>query len=758
MNIKEKALKTIGKGMGFNVVNLDKTNFGGNEFFGSGEVDGTQFKGVYTDAFWLSPPYGRPRDIDYNRLEAIEDSAWVRMCIQHITDSVASAKWNIVPVAKGEEVGGNVLDEVKDFFSSKTWKESFKRGIKMAIPDVLQYDCGVMIKAFPLRSYGEDKTYKSKGEKPVQMYVRDGRSFLKDVDLYGVLKEFWQYSWINPHGIPIKFDPEEIIYMQQSPQSRNPYGISNLEIVEEIIQYMMDSTLAQSKYWKNGMFIGGQIDMPDVKDLNELKRYQAYYEAKLRGARKFGKWLITGGGATVKTIPFTPQQMQWVDSQKWFAKIVFGIFKVTPSELGFTEDLNRATGIQQQNIHKSKAIKPILEMVEDHLNREVVWKHFNEKVMFQYERELDLEDSGKQVDIDVKHIDSGLRSVNEVRDRDGLEKWDEKYDKPKDDQEGMMEEGGFEEREDEMDWSSLFEQSSLIDFSKKPIWIKDASQAPKGAKIIHGKKGGLYYEDGGQGKEKKQEEPKDGMSEVEEFSKGLVDLNDGELEKQSSDLIEKNLEIFKGWYGGGTFMFHLDSALTETFGMPEESARIIGKGSEPKEYDSKALVQSYLITQEILGRKYPDGKVTLYRGTDGRGYEQIKDKKVGESSFLEDYNVSSWTEQKETAEGYANRHDEAEEVGGAAFVSEIPIKQIFNITAHSGKEHGLGDQGLGEFIIMGAKREGKIHTKYDPYDVISEKEQEKRNIIFEEEAERDAKERSAYHRELREKREKENAK
>lgn len=417
------------------------------------ESDGVKRKAVYTDAFWLAPPYGRPRDIDYERLEPLEKNAWIRMCVQHIVDSIAGAEFNIVPRKKGKEVSEAVLDEARDFFEGD-WQEDWKTNLRMMLPDLLHYDCGVTIKAFPLISYDEDGALKDKAvdkTKPVELYSRDGRSFMKDTGLAGRLRQYWQYSWINPQGRPIRFSPDEIMYYQMNPSSRSPYGTANLEVIEFIVDYMIDSAMAQSKYWKNGMFIGGQIDLPEIKELDELKRQQAYYEAKLRGPKKMGKWLVTGGGATIKSIPFTPQQMQWVESQKWFAKIIFGIYRITPSELGFTDEINRATGIQQMEIHKSKAIRPVLTLIEDMMNRQIIWKHFSKDIKFEYVMELSLDDKGKQTDIDVKRLDKGLDSVNELRDRDGLEKWDnEKWDKPTGDEEEQQEE------EEDFDWDSYF--------------------------------------------------------------------------------------------------------------------------------------------------------------------------------------------------------------------------------------------------------------------------------------------------------------
>ena len=436
-------------------VNNYQSPWGGTDWWGmDGTVDetGVKKKGVYTAAFWLSPPYGRPRDIDYQRLERLEKSVWVRMCVQHIVDSVAGAEWEIVPRIKGTDVSDESMAEVQKFFDADSWAEGFPVVLKQMLPDMLQYDAGVLLKAFAEKDFDSGQLKEGEDVVPLELYARDGRSFLKDADLFGNLKQYWQYSWINPQGKPIQFSPDEVMYLQQYPVSREPYGMSTLEIIEEILDYLSQSTVAQSKYWTNGMFIGGQIDMPEVKDLDELKRYQAYFEAKLRGPRKFGKWLVTGGGTKVQSLPFTPQQMQWIDSQKWFTKIVFAVFKVAPSELGFTEDLNRATGIQQMEIHKSKAIRPVLTLLENAFNRQIVWKYFDEELKFQYVQNLSLDEKAKQADIDTKRLADGLDSVNELRDRDGLEKWDDpKYDMPIGDGSDDFDSG----EDEEFDWDAL---------------------------------------------------------------------------------------------------------------------------------------------------------------------------------------------------------------------------------------------------------------------------------------------------------------
>jgi len=458
MNLREKILQKASGAMGINMYRFDSMQTAGGAWWDSGDEDGIKRKGVYTDAFWLAPPYGRPRDIDYDRLEAIEKSVWVRMCVQHIVDRIAGADWNIVPMEKGNKVPQDHIDKPKEFFNSRLWDKPLSHVIRMLLPDAIQYDAGVILKSYPVIAYEKENwRLKSTQLPPLQLYARDGRSFMMDTNLFGQVKTYWQYSWINPQGKPIEFSPDEIIYFQKSPMSRGPYGIAALEIIEEIIDYMIDSTLAQSKYWKNGLFVGGQIDLPDVRDLDELKRQQAYFEAKLRGPRKYNKWIVTGGGAKVQSMPFTSQQMQFIDSQKWFAKMVFAVFELTPSELGFTEDLNKATGIQQMEIHKSAGIRPWLKLIEDMFNRHVVWSDFTDDVRFEFVNTLDLADKNVQTDIDIARLGAGLDSVNELRLRDGLDAWDDdKYDLPTGDAESP-EEDLDQDEDDDMGWESMFD-------------------------------------------------------------------------------------------------------------------------------------------------------------------------------------------------------------------------------------------------------------------------------------------------------------
>ena len=382
-------------------------------------------KGTYTTDFWWNPPWGRPRSIDYPELEEYEHNVYVQMVVNHIVDSIVKTDWDIVSYEEEKEPPEAIVKEVTDFFASKKWQESWKSGLRRMLPDLLLYDCGVLIKVFAKKDYDDEGNLKNKEAKPVEIMSRDGRSFLKDQTLYGTIKQYFQYTWMGIQGKPIAFDVDEIVYLQMRLQSRSPYGVSNLEVIKSVVDYLTSSINANRKYWENGFFPGGHLDHPDIVDIDELKKRAQLYKEQLKGEGNYNKWLITSGGVKVTPLQFTNQQMSWLQSSEYFARIVFAIFKVPGSELGFTEGQNRSTGIQQSQIYKSKGVQNVLDLLEDYINRDIIWKHFSEDVKFVFDRSLDLQDETIRTNIDKINVDTGLRTINEIRNRDGLEEFDD---------------------------------------------------------------------------------------------------------------------------------------------------------------------------------------------------------------------------------------------------------------------------------------------------------------------------------------------
>lgn len=399
-------------------------------YYNEGKNNRGMFKGVLTEEFWWNPPYGHPRDLDFEVLKIFENNEWVQICIDGISDGVTSARWDIVPAVEGEEVDEVEKKECEDFFNGVEAECNIEEVLTKMLPELICYDSGAVAQVYPVTAYDEDGRLID-GIKPVALNALDGRSILVETHPVGGQRtQYYQYSWMSPISLPTKFELRELMYFQLRPSSRGPYGTSKLEKIKNAVNFLVDSTEGASKLWENALMMGGQIDHPNVKSEDELRRLSAYYREQFQGVKNKGKFLVTGEGTTVTQFQYSPDHMQWLDGQKWFGKIVMSIFKITPSEVGFTEDLNRATGIQQMNIHKSRAIKPILRVIQNKLNREIMWANWP-SLKFQYKDVLDLDDTMKQSQIDQINTVIGKVTINELRERDGLDKFeDEKFNSP----------------------------------------------------------------------------------------------------------------------------------------------------------------------------------------------------------------------------------------------------------------------------------------------------------------------------------------
>ena len=402
------------------------------------DADDRSKKAVITTAEWVSNPmFGSPRRINFDELEEYEYDITVQAATNYIVDSVATCEWDIIRdedmVEDDEEVDNA---DAKKFFESKEWDESFdivRRGI---VADTLLYDSGVLVLTFPEYCYDENKTLIKTDVVPLQLRARDGRSFIKQVDIHGDIMRYWQYSFLHTAAKPVEFDKEEIIYIQERPSTRSPYGTSKLEVVKNVADLMMATQVGHRSEQENSLQLGGIISHPDITDVEKLKRLSALYNANNKGERNKGRWLVTGGSVEATPVDASVGDDSWISGSDFYQQQILSIFKVPKTVLGFTSsDTNRATAISQTTNFKRLGVSTMLSLLENIFTRDIVKKYFNEKLCFRFKREVDLTDEAIRADIDAKNVATGIRTTNELRARDGLEEIEEQTS-------GSLEEGG----------------------------------------------------------------------------------------------------------------------------------------------------------------------------------------------------------------------------------------------------------------------------------------------------------------------------
>jgi len=385
-------------------------------------------KAVITDPVWVSSPmYGSPRDINYQELVTYEKDITVQAAANFIIDSIATSEWHIIPDEDivDEELQPDPADAIK-FFNSEGWEDSFEIVLRGVISDILFYDAGVIVLTFPEFCYDENKTLTKTGITPLQLRARDGRSFMRQVTIHGDLIKYWQYSFSHAATAPIEFAPEEVMYIQERPSTRSPYGTSKLDVVKNVADLMMAAQLGHRSEQENALQIGGVISHTDVTDVDKLKRLSELYNSTLKGEANRKKWLTTGGNVDVTPINATIGDDSWIKGSEFYQQQILAIFKTPKTVLGITSsDTNRATAISQTTNFKRMGVSTMLSLLEKVFTREIVKKYFNDKLKFKFVREIDLSDEAIRADIDGKNISTGIRTVNELRERDGLKEIEE---------------------------------------------------------------------------------------------------------------------------------------------------------------------------------------------------------------------------------------------------------------------------------------------------------------------------------------------
>jgi len=378
---------------------VDKTQFLYPNVFNAIDTENIQTnrRAVLTEWFF-SAPYGQPRQVDILELRELARSPWVTMCVNAIIDEITSTPWAIVPKDEKNPNTANV-DKVMEFFKRPNKNdESFVSILRKILRDILEIDAGVIVKVFGDRGKLEE------------IYAADGSSFLIDVDRYGNVKGYWQYSYAAPHSEPIKFDDREIVYIKANPRSYSVYGWSPIQSLREILKALVKSAEWNQKYFEQGAVPQGILSLIGMSE-TDFNRFKAYWNSQVRGA----PYKVPIVGNDVKWIPLnlSNKDMQFLESQNWYLKLVMAMFKVPPSMLGFTEDVNRATAYEQGRTFTRKAILPLLRLLEYHINLEIV-SELADDVEFKFNPSDPIEEQ-RQLEIWEKKLQMGLTTINDIR-------------------------------------------------------------------------------------------------------------------------------------------------------------------------------------------------------------------------------------------------------------------------------------------------------------------------------------------------------
>lgn len=358
--------------------------------------------------FWTAE-LGIPRGVNIIELRQYSKSAWVQMVHNAIKKQLMTTEWAIVPKDETVDLETYVADIDKGTFflnHPNSNGETFWELWSPFTNDVLEIDAGVIFKG------------RNVAGEMVELISFDGASFLIDMDEHKRINRYLQYSFKHFGAKPLPFETGDIIYGAMNRKNEHyPYGWSPLMSVVQEVELMIQSTRYNKDFFQNNAIPDGIMGL-DTDD-DGLERWKNYWRNEMQG-RPHKLAFHNIKGMQFEQLKMSNKDMDWLEGQKWYFHVVFGIYGLSPQEVGFYEDSNRSTSESQERITIKQAIKPYLELIASKINREIMPELFkHDDLRFEWKLVDDAAEKIKHQQ-QMERLDRNVITINEVRAEEGL--------------------------------------------------------------------------------------------------------------------------------------------------------------------------------------------------------------------------------------------------------------------------------------------------------------------------------------------------
>jgi len=412
-------------------------------------AQGTEPRGE-RQTFFFQPDKGVPRRDDLGVVRMLEKTHPISLPLGTIKTQVSTTDWVIRPTVDDPSVEHTRAAEGVEEFLRGNYNSNgqpFDHLTKQWVHDIVSIDSGVIEKVPDERGFLDE------------LYPRDGAVFTKSIDNHDRLPEppdaaYWQFQfsgafqpfdptkslhdmaeefggqspYLSRRGEPIGFSREQILWTETNPAPWRHYGFGQVQQAKRIAEIILNQDTSNLSYFAKNEVPDGVVNVIEANQ-DEIENFRQYWRDEVKGQEHVLP-IIGGDGSQIEWIPFrpTPDELEFMASQKWYHQLVWMVFGLNQGEVGDIENINRATMKEQAaNVFRTTT-KPVLDRMAADLNRHVLafmepyhrvdgelefaWQIDN-PAMKERERQRQQED-----------LESGTATVNEIRQERGEEPLD----------------------------------------------------------------------------------------------------------------------------------------------------------------------------------------------------------------------------------------------------------------------------------------------------------------------------------------------
>jgi hypothetical protein len=261
------------------------------------------------------------------------------------------------------------------------------------------------------------------GTKPYALEVIDGNTIVPKIDDRGRIPDWPSLAYVQIiKSVPMdNFTEREIVYMPRHRWAQNPiWGYSEVEQILMEATQQVRKTMYMLNFWNEGTCPDVMVCCPENWTAEQIALWQGTFDALMSGNLKLkSKMRFIPGGGKPFEMKGSAGDLLKSEYDEWMARIVCRAFRTDPKP--YIKDPQP----------KANAEEFSQQMRAQGLNGEMLWwSAFMERLVYlgwgwdDIGHAFDTNEETAATDqatIDTSHLADGMRTVNELRARDGLD-------------------------------------------------------------------------------------------------------------------------------------------------------------------------------------------------------------------------------------------------------------------------------------------------------------------------------------------------
>ena len=325
------------------------------------------------------------------------------ICIWHRIDSIRSLKWKLI-AAQG--YGGDVEDAIPLAMAAlkkPDRKHYFKPWLAKYLYDVLAYDAGALYRM------------RNRGGRCIGLKTVDGASLAPLLDYWGDSPDPPAEAYVQyVNGLPWNWlTRNDLIYEPYRPHNDSPYGHAPIESI-----ILNANTDIRFQVYFLQRFTEGNIpeafaSAPETWSPDQIEQFQEFWDSIMYGdqSRKHQIRWLPGGS----TLAWSNEKDFSDEFSLHMLRKTCAAFHVVPSDLGFTETVNRSSGESQADVQHRVGDLPLMEHIEGILSA-FIYDDLGLPLQLEFDRGEEQDDQLNVAQSDDIYIKAGVVGVSEVRE------------------------------------------------------------------------------------------------------------------------------------------------------------------------------------------------------------------------------------------------------------------------------------------------------------------------------------------------------